>query len=703
MTEEITELDQATVSQIAAGEVVERPASAVKELVENSLDADATRIDVEIAGGGTEFLKIVDDGVGMGEHAVRKAVRQHTTSKIRSIDDLETGLSTLGFRGEALYTIGAVSKLTITTRPRDGSDVGTELRVVGGEIEDVAPAGRGPGTTVTVEDLFFNTPARRKYLKTDTTEFAHINRVVTRYALANPDVAISLSHDGSTVFSTAGQGDLRETILAVYGREVAESMIAVEGGPSGPVTRVAGYVSDPETTRSSREYVSTFVNDRYVRDGLLREAIVDAYGNQLAPDRFPFAVLFLDVPPETVDVNVHPRKLEVRFDDDAAVRDAIAETVRNALLSNGLIRTGAPRGRSAPDDATITPESGDSAEDAPADLEEQVRAEDTLEPRSEIETDTEGTEGTDPADSAATRVDEADAVGEPSADSVGEVGQNGAGDSTEETDQVDAGASTEETDQVDADDSVGSESPSETARRNRASRRPGEFEKFRGPAEQSGLTDSGPETAFETLPPLRVLGQIDDTYVVAESPDGLVLIDQHAADERVNYERLTAELEGQRDVQQLVEPVTIDVTPQEASVFEAARSDLGEMGFEATRSGETVVVEAVPAVFSETLSPELVKDVLADFLAEDPNSDVVASAADALLADMACYPSITGGTSLRDGDVVELLRELDDCENPYACPHGRPVIIELSTAELEERFERDYPGHATRRPEDGHD
>jgi len=360
---EIRELDRTTVERIAAGEVVERPASVVKELVENSLDADAGRIDVSVEGDGTERIQITDDGVGMSEADVRTAVRKHTTSKITDIEDLEAGVGTLGFRGEALATIGAVSRTTIRTKPRAvDADAGTELELTGGEVTHVGPAGCPEGTSIEVTDLFFNTPARKKYLKTQATEFAHVNTIATQYALANPDVAVSLSHDDREVFATTGRGDLQSAILSVYGRDVATSMIRVEGAADG--VEVTGFASDPETTRSTRDYLSTYVNGRYVTAKTVREAVLDAYGKQLAPNRYPFAVLFLDVDPGSVDVNVHPRKMEVRFDDEGRVERAVREAVESALLSHGLVRSSAPRGRSAPGDAEVSPESEQTALDA---------------------------------------------------------------------------------------------------------------------------------------------------------------------------------------------------------------------------------------------------------------------------------------------------------------------------------------------------
>ncbi|MFW6265763.1 MAG: DNA mismatch repair endonuclease MutL, partial [Halanaeroarchaeum sp.] len=555
----------------------------------------------------------------------------------------------------------------------DGADVGTELRMVGGTVESVHPAGRPPGTTVAVEDLFFNTPAREKYLKTDATEFAHVNRVVTRYALANPSVAVSLSHDGTRVFATTGQGDVREAMLAVYGRDVAESMIPVD--QESEVATVEGYVSDPETTRSAREYVSTYVNGRYVRDGDLRGAVVSAYGTQLAADRYPFAVLFVDVPPDTVDVNVHPRKMEVRFDDETAVYGAIEDAVEDALLDHGLVRSSAPRGRSAPEETPVGPEGDDPTggrTTGATDPENVVREGDSLNGITGSATEHS------PRDTGESRSDPQGERSSAPADATGDPGTE---------------PETEEGDPAQASRGPPSDAPPDARRPATESDR-----KFGAPLEHPGLTDVESTADFETLPPLRVLGQVHDTYVVAESPDGLVLVDQHAADERINYERLAKRLATRTDSQTLVSPVEVELTAHEASVFDEALADLRAVGFEAHRDGRAAIVEAVPAVLSEALDPSLLQDVLASFL-EGDERDLVDSAADALISDLACYPSITGNTSLSEGDVVSLLSRLDDCENPFSCPHGRPVLIEFSERELADRFERDYPGHQVRRPE----
>ena len=681
---EITRLDDATVSKIAAGEVVERPASVVKELIENSLDADADRVAVTVEDGGRSLIRVRDDGRGMTEAGVKRAIEQHTTSKIGSIEDLAAGVGTLGFRGEALHTIGAVSRTTIETRPREGADVGTELRLEGGELTDLAPTGRAPGTTVTVRDLFFNTPARRKYLKREATEFGHINRVVSRYALANPDVAVSLTHDDNEVFATPGQGDRREAVLSVYGREVAESMIEVAADPAGPVDRVSGLVSDPETTRSSADYVSTFVNGRYVRETVLRSAILDAYGKQLAADRYPFAVLFLDLPSSAVDVNVHPRKLAVRFDDEAGVTEAVSAAVREALLDHGLLRTGAPRGASAPDETAVRPGEHDAVQ-GPADEGPDER------PDRDSETENSPGRGSETASERSSGQDSREGASSVPDGMASSAASEPAPGTARETPDASPSAGTA------APDDAASE-PTQSAVGSASGSAAPDREDHAIDAEPAQLDlSTAPRDSvedFDSLPPLRVLGQFDETYVLATSPDGIVVIDQHAADERVNYERLRDQLAGSTTTQRLVDPVELTVTPGEASRFGAVES-IREWGFEATVEDGRLRVEAVPAVFDETLSPELLRDLLADALG-DPAA-ALESAADALLADMACYPSITGNTSLTEGDVLELLRALDDCENPYACPHGRPTILEISVEELENRFERDYPGHDHRR------
>jgi DNA mismatch repair protein MutL len=715
---EIQQLDAQTVERIAAGEVVERPASVVKELVENSIDADASRVTVAVQSGGIDGIRVTDDGVGMSEAALERAVEKHTTSKIGDIDDLESGVGTLGFRGEALHAIGAVSRLTITSRPRDGGP-GTELTVDGGEITDKSPAGAPTGTTVEVRDLFYNVPARRKYLKQESTEFAHVNRVVTSYALANPDVAVTLEHDGRETFSTTGQGNLRETILSVYGRDVADGMVevTVDDLPEGPLDAVGGLVSDPETNRATREYLSTFVNGRYVTAGAVRDAIVDAYGKQLAGDRYPFAVVFLDVDPATVDVNVHPRKLEVRFADEDGVREQVRTAVEETLLDAGLVRSSAPRGRSAPEQARIQPESTGNDDDSPGQGQttpgsrEQTESSESQTADSAPPGDDETTEPTE-SPTVSTRTVDAESYPD-SGQSAQPAGADRAS-GTEQRDHEDtttdpqedrvSGAKQREGRSGTTEDGV-TEGPHRTDSDSHATHtgrgddgvaateKPGG--KFRDTGEQQRLGEDERGGQFETLPSMRVLGQFKDTYIVGETAEGLVLIDQHAADERINYERLRESLDGDTTTQALAEPVQVEVTAQEAALFSAHTDALAQLGFQAEQTGDhTLTVRTVPSLVAEAADPAFIREVLSELVTgEAAAAETVEAAADALLADLACYPSVTGNTSLTEGSVVDLLARLDECENPYACPHGRPVVIELDDEEIDARFERDYPGH----------
>ena len=665
---EIRQLDPKTVERIAAGEVVERPASVVKELVENSLDAGADRVEVAVDAGGTEGIRVTDDGSGMSESELRRAVEKHTTSKIADIADLEGGVGTLGFRGEALHAIGAVSRLTIRSRPRGAQAAGTELVVEGGKVTGVESAGCPAGTTVEVRDLFYNVPARRKYLKQEATEFAHVNTVVSSYALANPGVAVSLSHGGRETFATTGRGGRRETVMSVYGREVAESMVSLEEDalPEGPLDGITGLVSNPETNRASRDYLSTFVNGRYVTASAVQDAIVEGYDTQLASDRYPFAVLDLSVDPATVDVNVHPRKLEVRFADDEAIREQVRTVVEETLLADGLVRSSAPRGRSAAEQTEIRPASADSPVQSDEETDTQSpRAAGNAEPqnRQEARSEQPTQKRTSIRGRSRRKRISSDSESRPEQDvATGEVApEEGGGGSTL------------------------SREGDNSARR-----------KFTPSYDQTRLDADGPQSReFDRLPSMRILGQLHDTYVVAQTAEGLVLVDQHAADERIHYERLQSEMAGETTTQALADPVAVEVTPREADLFDAHAEALDSLGFVTERiDDQTVKLRAVPSLVAETADPELLRDVLSEFVTGEVSAaETVKAAADDLLADLACYPSITGNTSLSEGSVVDLLERLDDCENPYACPHGRPVIVEFAADEIEARFERDYPGH----------
>ena len=683
---EIRELDAETRDRIAAGEVVERPASVVKELLENALDADAGRIEVAVEAGGTDGIVVSDDGVGMSEPEARLAIEEHTTSKLRSVGDLDA-IGTLGFRGEALHAIGSIARLRLETKPRGGSQ-GTELVVENGEVVSCGPTGCPEGTTIEVTNLFGNVPARRKYLKTEATEFDHVARIVTGYALARPGVAVSLSRDGTETFATTGDGDRRSAVMAVYGREVAEAMIPVDAdGGDGPLAGVEGLVSHPETNRAGREYVTTLIDGRYVTSSAVREAVVDAYGGQLASDRYPFAVVDLELPPGGVDVNVHPRKLEVLFADESGIKAGVTDAVGSALSAGGVLRSRAPRGRSAPEQTEVSPGTTESEDRT-----------DGPEPNRERRSDT-GTESTDDSRTERRRPAAGSASNRSRPSDSPSTADSGGGDATEDRTAAteasrrgsDPSGTTGASTGLPASGSSSDRNGSTDARR----RRPTTQRTLEG-AETTGTPEG-----FDRLPAMRVIGQFDDTYLLAEAEDGLLLVDQHAADERVNYERLLERFGGDVTTQTLAEPATVRVTAREAAIAEGYGEALSRLGFHfRTDDGDdTISVTTVPAFLADhagASAPELARDLLGEFVDGDPEG-TVESVVDDILGDLACHPSIKGNTSLREGTVSGLLDALDDCENPYACPHGRPTVIELSTEEIEDRFERDYPGHGGRR------
>ncbi|MEF8778306.1 MAG: DNA mismatch repair endonuclease MutL [Natronomonas sp.] len=683
MTPDIRELDAETRDRIAAGEVVERPASVVKELVENALDADADRIEVTVEAGGTDRIVVADDGVGMSENDAKLAVREHTTSKLQSIEDL-SAIGTLGFRGEALHAIGSVARLRIETKPRSGTR-GTELVVENGEIVSCGPVGCPEGTKVEVTDLFGAVPARRKYLKTEATEFDHVQKIVAGYALARPDVAISLERDGRESFSTTGDGDRRTAVMAVYGREVASAMVPVDfDGKEGPLSRVDGLVSHPETNRAGRAYMTTLIDGRYVTASAVREAIVDAYGGQLAPDRYPFAVVDLSVPPGGVDVNVHPRKLEVLFADETGVRRQVSEAVESALLDSGLLRSSAPRGRSAPEQTEVSHDEGNTEpsrkNDRAADESKSVQ---TSAANSEVD-------NRSPTETASSRDD----------GPTRSTANTGAASTPRRTDDSEEGTTANRV--RDQDSGPTAERGSNGAGPESTEHSEDESRFRRTPTQRtlSGGETTGTPEAFDRLPSMTVLGQFDETYLVAESADGLVLVDQHAADERVNYEQLRAAFDSETTTQTLAEPIELELTARETALADTHGEALSRLGFRVQRPSErTLAVTTVPALLAERVgsdAPEIARDLLGAFVDGDPEGTIEA-VTDDLLADLACHPSIKGNTSLREGTVDGLLTALDECENPYACPHGRPTVIEISSDEIEDRFERDYPGHSGRR------
>jgi DNA mismatch repair protein MutL len=563
-----------TIGKIAAGEVVERPASAAKELLENALDAGATRVQIEVAGGGIDLIEVADDGCGLAIDELPLAIQRHATSKLATFDDLDR-LTTLGFRGEALPSIGAVSSLTIRTRRR-GADSGAVMQVEFGETYDPRPIAAPVGTTVTVRDLFGNVPARRKFLRQPGTESGYIGRAAEAYAAAYSTVAVSLTVDGRRAFSTDGSGDAIAAAAGAFGLEVGEAALPLEPldeSAAIPGVSVSGWVGAPVVTRSHRQGLIFIVNGRWIQNRALSFALEEAYHSLLMVGRHPVAMILIGVDPTAVDVNVHPTKAEVKFVDERSVCRAVQRSAHAALAR------------------------------APRDVLPRV----TFLP-------------IPPAERQAPMP-----IGPMHHDlPVPEPCMNG------------------------------------------------------------GATPS--DAPAPGLPILRVLGQVAAMYIIAEGPEGLYLIDQHAAHERVMYEKILGQLAAQEaDRQPLLDALVVDLSPEEMAVFERSGEELRQIGFDVESFGEgTVVIRSVPAIVRGVDVAErfhLILRELADGGAGTTWLDSVAISA-------ACHTSIRAGQALSLPEMRELVSQLERTRHPRACGHGRPTMLHLTQGELERQFAR---------------
>ncbi len=567
------------VAQIAAGEVVGRPASVIKELVENSIDAGAREIRIEVADGGKSMMRVADDGCGIPADEVELAFHRHATSKLTSAEDL-TRIATLGFRGEALASIAAVSRVTCATRAAS-EETGTLIRLEGGEVVSRRPIGRPPGTTVTVEDIFYNVPARRKFLRSSATERRHIDAWVTRYAMAYPTLRFALVHDGREVFRSPGTGQMRDVLVAVYGVEVGSTLLEVLP-EEGAMVRVEGFVSPPYLHRADRGEITLFVNGRWVQDARLTYAIIQAYHTLIPTGRYPLAVVMVTIPPEDVDVNVHPAKAEVRFRDGDGVFRAVQRAVRQAVTEEARI-------------PTMQTISGPAPTTRPPEL-----------------------------------------------------------------------------------------------RFPEGPRR----EPFR-PTPMPLMMP--PVSPAAKLPVLRVIGQVAATYIIAEGPDGLYLIDQHAAHERVLYEQWMAQRASGIPVQPLLEPVAVDLSPEWAGLVEAYQEMLRRLGLEVEPfGGNTFLVRALPMALTSAHPRDVLTEV-AQGLAEEQGSGEAERRGSgraeeeierAIIRRVCKQGAIKAGQVLSREEMEELLRALERCESPRTCPHGRPTMIHISTAQLAREFQR---------------
>ena len=572
-------LSEQVASQIAAGEVVERPSSVVKELVENSIDADARDIRVETRAGGKKFIHVTDDGCGVPATEAALAFHRHSTSKLTTADDL-TRISTLGFRGEALASIAAVSRLTFVTRTAD-APLGTLLRLEGGRVVARQESGRPPGTAVTVEDLFFNVPARRKFLRTERTERRHIDAWLTRYAMAYPALRFALIHDGRTVFQSPGTDSLRDVLVAVYGLEIGAALLEIPPVDPRPASEilVTGFASPPSLHRANRGYITLFVNGRWVQDVRLTYAVIQAYHTLLPSKRYPLAVVMVQLPPEEVDVNVHPAKAEVRFRDGDAAFRAVQKAVRRTLLERSPVPVAAHAPTAWP---TTPPQGGQQRHERLSQLRLRPAGEQR---RTEVE-------------------------------------------------------------------SPRAESPA------------------------------------GKLAPLRVVGQLGTTYIVAEGPAGMYLLDQHAAHERVLFEQLLAERQRAAVASQaLLEPQPVELTAEAAGLLEEHLEVLGNLGFQVKPfGGTTMLVRALPVIAAQADPRQVLEDVAA---ALEVGDVPLAGTVEETVARQVCkQAAVKAGQVLAREEMEELVRALERCASPRTCPHGRPTMIHLSVEQLAREFGR---------------
>ena len=572
-------LPEEVASQIAAGEVVERPASVVKELVENAIDAGATRIDIRVEGAGQRLVEVLDDGIGIQADDLPRAVARHATSKLQTAEDL-FHIQTLGFRGEALASIGSVSHLTVTSRAMD-ADFGARIRVDGGRVLVEEKAGAAKGTLIRVEDLFFNTPARLKFLKKDLTERQQVTAFITRYALAYPKIAFHLIMEGNSDFQTSGSGDRREVLARIYGVDFARQLLEVDFVEDQQA--VNGFISPISLTRSNRREITFFVNGRWIQDFALTTAMMRAYQTYLMVGRFPTAAIFIQLPAEDVDVNVHPTKAEVRFREPERVFSLMQRAVRRALLAYSPVPQFSP----------------------------------TIWKRT----------------FAGSVPDEISNGGTPLLNSAG------AGD-------------------------LAASSGGETA----------------------GTNTMPAQRLSGDLPVLRWVGQVGATYIVAEGPDGLYLIDQHAAHERVLFERMMSR-RGEIPSQRLIQPVTVTLPPDAARLLSDSQDTLNQFGIEISDFGmNSFRLTSIPAMFGSGDPAQIIRSVVEDF--EEDETPLSSRLEDKIIARVCKRMAVKGGQLLNGEEQKQLLRDLELCDSPRTCPHGRPTMIHLSVELLEKQFGR---------------
>ena len=624
-------LDEATRNKIAAGEVVERPASCIKELVENAIDAGAHAIEVEIADGGQSYMRVTDDGCGMSPEDAHKCIIRHGTSKISSVEDI-FAITSLGFRGEAVPSIAAVSHMQITTR-QASDDFATHLILDGGEITAEDQAGAPVGTTMEVSDLFYNTPARRKFLKSERTESSKISEMVTKLALANPAIAFTFTNNGRTTMKTGGTGDLRETVANIYGANVARDVFAVTADQDG--ISLEGYVGKPSVLKSNRNWQTCIVNHRIVHNPLMFKAIDNAYHAMLPKSGYPFAMLHLHVDPATIDVNVHPAKTEIKFSDEQAVYRAIYHSIVTALVAQEKPEAIA---KTIGDAVGAVPEGGPQQVHVGAPT-WGARSQESGQATSVGAVPKGGPQWEKATSQSATRT--APLSGEPLADGSSlfsqALAQHGQGGPSEAT-------------------SVVSEA-------------------------------SAPKIVFDGDDDVFIpLGEVADCFIIAKKGQDLYIVDQHAAHERIRYDTFCKRVERMPS-QQLLTPEFVEVDNEDMTLLLERQDVFNDLGYTYSEAGPTTLrVEEVPCDLQTSDIADSLKDIC--LLLHDQKEPDKAMVRHRSLAYLSCHGAVKAGDSLNIRQMKQLLDDLFHTEKHYVCPHGRPTIIRFTPKELAHLFKR---------------
>ena len=664
-------LDQVTIDKIAAGEVIERPASVVKELVENAIDAGATSVTVEIKDGGISLIRIMDNGCGIEHDEVRSAFLRHSTSKIRTVEDI-AHIRSLGFRGEALSSIAAVTQTELITKTPD-AELGTRYVIEGGKEVALEETGAPNGTTFLVRQLFYNVPARRKFLKTPVTEAGHIQDLLIHLTLSHPEVSFLFISNGQEKLRTSGSGKLKDVIYQVYGRDVAANLLDIDYEKGG--LRISGYLGKPVITRGNRNFENFFVNGRYVKSPMISKSLEDAYRDFTMQHKFPFAVLHFHVDGEEIDVNVHPTKMELRFQRQQEVYNTVFEGVHRRLLEPELIQKA-----EVPDPVTV-PEAS-PPEKKP---EERVKPGESpflLKPKTAVKPEPAAATYAAPANGPA-----ASSAAAPAASPAAEVP-----DTQEAHDEDYFIRKMRERVMAYHERS----SSAEVSGADRIYRPEKQEERIRESVKYAAESKPEQMDLFEehflkreVRAEYKLIGQVFDTYWLVQYQDSLYIIDQHAAHERVLYERT---LKGMKDraftSQYLSPPIILSLTMQEAELLRENMDRFARIGFEIEPfGGEEYAVRAVPDNLFSIAKKELLMEMIDD-LADGISTSMTPELIDEKVASMSCKAAVKGNSRLSAQEVDALIGELLTLDNPYHCPHGRPTIIAMTKKELEKKFKR---------------